>query len=327
MLVGMIQSAAPPKSYDCIVCGSCVIDVLCRPVPLDRPLGAGILYEADPVVLTGGGITSNSGITMATMGLDVGVLSYVGDDAWGPVMRQLYRDAGMDITYLATHPTEPTSTTMVAIDENAERTFYHCVGAPKKMDADMMLDHLELFSRTRILLLGYYTLMPQLEGDLSHIFAKVREVGCQTALDAAGHGGSLQPLDKILPHLDVYVPSLAEAKNQTGCDDPVKIIETYRNCGAPGVLGVKLGSRGAMLSPAAGEYIEVPVVTPPGDVIDTTGAGDSFYAGLITGLLDGLSLEDAGKLAAAAGACCCTAVGGSSGARDMAFVKQLAGIE
>ena len=54
----------------------------------------------------------------------------------------------------------------------------------------------------------------------------------------------MQPLDRILPHVYVYVPSIAEASHQTGQEDPQRIIETYRNCGAPGLLGVKLGTRG-----------------------------------------------------------------------------------
>ena len=53
----------------------------------------------------------------------------------------------------------------------------------------------------------------------------------------------MQPLDRILPHLDVYVPSHNEATHQTGLTDPREIIETYRACGAPGLLGVKLGAK------------------------------------------------------------------------------------
>ena len=56
----------------------------------------------------------------------------------------------------------------------------------------------------------------------------------------------------ILPHLDVYCPSRAEAEHQTGQTDPQKIIDTFRQCGAPGLLGVKLGSEGALLSPGGG---------------------------------------------------------------------------
>ena len=60
-------------------------------------------------------------------------------------------------------------------------------------------------------------------------------------------------------------------------------------CGAPGLLGVKLGSEGALLSPRAGQYERIAQVAAPGPVVDTTGAGDCFYAGLLTGLLRGMS--------------------------------------
>ena len=139
-----------------------------------------------------------------------------------------------------------------------------------------------------MVLLGYYSLMPNLEGDLPEVFAAIRKTGCQTALDAAGDGGGMRPLDRILPHVDVYVPSHNEATHQTGLEDPRKIIEAYRSCGAAGLLGVKLGSKGALLSPAAGQYVSIECVTPPGPVVDATGAGDSFFAGLLTGLLKGL---------------------------------------
>ena len=92
------------------------------------------------------------------------------------------------------------------------------------------------------------------------------------------------------------------------------------------MLGVKLGSRGAVLSPRGGELVEIPPVAPPGEVVDTTGAGDTFYAGLVTGLLRQLSPYDAGRLAAAAGASCVTAAGGTSAIGDYATTARLAGI-
>ncbi len=314
------------KPLDCIVCGSCVVDLLCRPVCLDAPIGEGALHETDPVLLTGGGITINSGVTMARLGAKVGVFSYVGRDAWAPVLHDLLRAEGVDDELLTTHPTGATSTTVVAIDSAGERSFFHCVGAPKLLDANAILEQLDIFRQVRMLLLAYYGLMPNLEPDLPDVFKRIRAAGCQTAMDAAGAGGTMEPLDRILPHLDVYVPSLSEATHQTGLDDPQKIIKVYRDCGANGLLGIKLGASGVILSSGPDQFEHIDALTPPGEVIDTTGAGDSFYAGLLTGLLRGLSVRDAGRLGVAAAACCVTAVGGSVGGRDYAFTAKLAGI-
>ena len=315
------------KTIDCIVCGSCVVDLLCRPVRLDEPIGLGVLHQAEAVALTGGGITCNAGIAMARMGLQVGVFSYIGDDNWGPVLRELFRGEGVDDQALEVRSDTSTSTTCVAIDPSGERSFFHCVGAPSQIDATALLKRTEFFAQSRYLLLGYYSLMPQLESSLPAVFQTLRDSGCRTAMDSAGDGGSMDPLERILPHLDIWVPSLNEARHQTGHDDPQKILETFRSCGAPGLLGVKLGGTdGVLLSPKASQFSHVPSACPPGTVVDTTGAGDSFYAGLITGLVRGLSVEDAGRIGAAAGACCVTAVGGYTGIGDYQATAQIAGL-
>ena len=303
-----------------------MVDLLCRPVNLARPIGDRVLYETDPVVLTGGGITINSGVTLARLGVGVGVFSYVGRDAWAPIVHHLLRDEGVDDELLIAHPTAATSTTVVAIDKSGERCFFHSVGAPKLLDASAFYDRLDALGRSRFILLGYYSLLPHLEPDLHDVLARLRARGCRTALDAAGDGGAMQPLDRILPQLDVYVPSLAEARHQTGEDDPRRIIEAYRGCAAPGILGVKLGVDGVLLSPTPGEFVDIPIVEPPGKVIDTTGAGDSFFAGLLAGMIRGLDIESAGRLGAAAAGCCVTSVGGSTGGRDYEFTARLAGI-
>jgi sugar/nucleoside kinase (ribokinase family) len=86
---------------------------------------------------------------------------------------------------------------------------------------------------------------------------------------------------------------------------------------------VKLGSRGTLLSPAAGEFIDVPCVPAPGPVADTTGAGDAFLAGLLAGLLRGLDARRSGLLGAATAACCVTGVGATAGLRSFADTDAL----
>lgn len=314
------------KTIDCVLCGSCVVDILVRPVPLEVPIGGGRLLQTDPIEVTTGGIVSNAGIALARLGMRVTAFSYVGRDDWANVIRRKLTDEGVDAQHLMTHPTGATSTTAVMVDPSGERSFAHCVGAPKQMTKATFLDHLDLFARSRMTLIGYYSLMPNLEPDLAEVFAAIRQTGCQTALDAAGEGGGMQPLDQILPHLDVYIPSRSEAMHQTGQSDPQRIIDIYRQCGAPGLLGVKLGSEGALISPADGQFLEIPAIRPPGPVVDTTGAGDAFYAGLLCGLLRGMSAAEAGRLAAAVGACCVTGLGASAGLRPYNETARIAGL-
>jgi sugar/nucleoside kinase (ribokinase family) len=314
------------KDIDCVLCGSCVADILVRPVPLDAPIGGGRLFPVQPIEVTTGGIVCNSGIALARLGMKAAALTYVGNDDWGAIVRRRLEAERVDCRCLLTHPAAPTGTTAVLIDPSGERSFAHCVGAPKLIDKAMLLGHLDLFARSRMMLIGYYSLMPNLEGDLPEVLATIRQTGCRTALDTAGDGGAMRPLDGILPHVDVYVPSHNEASRQTGHDDPRKIIDAYRTCGAPGLLGVKLGSKGALLSPVAGEYVAIDCVSAPGPVVDTTGAGDCFLAGLLAGLLNGLSIAQAGRLAAATGACCVTGYGATAGLRGYDETARLAGV-
>lgn len=312
------------KKFDTIVCGSCVVDVLVRPVSLDQPIGGGRLVRTEPLVLTTGGIVSNSGITMARLGMRVAAMTYVGDDPWAEVIRTSYADEGIDTAELMTHPSAPTSTTAVLIAPDGERSFMHAVGAPKQLDKRAFLDRLDFFSSSRSMLLGYYPLLPNLLDDLPEVLAAIRQTDCLTALDAAGDGGTMEALEPCLPHLDCYVPSLAEATNQTGETDPQKIIAVYRAAGARELLGVKLGEQGALLSPSAGEFIDVPAIPAPGAVVDTTGAGDCFFGGLLTGLLKNLNATEAGRLASTTGACCVTGLGATTAIKDYATTARMA---
>jgi sugar/nucleoside kinase (ribokinase family) len=70
-----------------------------------------------------------------------------------------------------------------------------------------------------------------------------------------------------------------------------------------------------VLSPAADHVIDVPCVAPPGPVVDTTGAGDSWLAGLVMGLVRGMPVEAAARVGAATAACCVTRAGATAGLR------------
>lgn len=313
------------RSMDCIVCGETCLDIVARPIPLDRPLAEHDLVKIDSPAAVTGGIVPNSGIVLARLGLRVAGMGLVGDDDWGRIILGRLRAAGIDTRHVTQLTTVGSSVTVVLTGRDGEHTFAFYPGASQRIDKAYCLDRLDEFAQARYALFGYYHLLPNLESDLPEVLAAVRGTGCRTALDTTNGGGTLQPLDRILPHLDLYVPSYSEARGQTGCDDPVEMIRTYRQYGGHTLLGIKLGERGAVLSPSGDDCVWIDPVSPPGPVVDTTGAGDAFYAGLIAGLLNGLDTAAAGRLGAAAGACCVTGLGGAAGVRDLAQVRSLAG--
>ncbi len=301
---------------DCVVCGTCTADILVKPVGLSTPIGGGRLFDVDPIEVTTGGIVCNSGIAMRRLGLAVATASIVGDDVWGGVVRRRLDAEGIGAAAVEVHATLATSSTAVLIDPGGERSFAHHVGACRAIDVAFLRRQTVELSRARLVLLGYFGLLPALEPQIGEAAGLLRSLGCQVALETGGSGGTLAALAPALANVDLYVPSLDEAIHQTGLADPRGIIDCYRSHGAAGIVGVKLGSQGTLLSPQAGEFLEIPCVPAPGPVADTTGAGDSLLAGLITGMLRGMSLEQAGKLGAATAACCVTGVGATAGLRS-----------
>ena len=304
------------RDIDCVICGTCVADMLVRPVPLSVPVGGGRLFHVDPIEVVTGGIVCNTGIAMRRLGMRVAAASLVGTDPWGQFVRDRLAAEGIDTTALDTDAAQATSTTAVLVAPDGERSFAHHVGAPRTLGLDFVRRHAATFARGRVALVGYFGLLPALEPVLAGALAAIKAAGCTVALETGGSGGSLAELAPALPLIDIYVPSRDEAAHQTGLADPRDIIACYRGHGAAGLVGIKLGAQGTLLSPAAGEFVEIPCVPAPGPVIDTTGAGDSLLAGLLTGLLRGLPLRGAGLLGAATAACCVTGLGAVAGLRS-----------
>lgn len=314
------------KLFDCVVAGTCVADILVRPVPLEAPIGGGRLFHVDPVEVTTGGIVCNTGVALRRLGASVEAAAVVGDDLWAREIRSRLAAAGVGTAAIESRPGAATSTTAALIDASGERSFAHHIGAAGLLDVAFLRRHATVFARSRYAVLGYVGLLPTLEPQLAEAVGVLRAAGCQVVLETGGAGGSLADVAAALPATDVFVPSLDEARSQTGCDDPKEIIACYRRHGAAGIVGVKCGARGIVLSPTPDVTVDIPCIAAPGPVVDTTGAGDSFLAGLLAGLVQGMPAETAGRLGAATAACCVTRAGATAGLRDLTETMRLAGL-
>jgi sugar/nucleoside kinase (ribokinase family) len=121
----------------------------------------------------------------------------------------------------------------------------------------------------------------------------------------------------ILPKVDILFPSQPEAEYLTGHQDIEEAIQALLDYGV-GVVALKLGKRGCAIA-IGGETIWVPgfaVLT-----VDTTGAGDSFDAGIILGRLEGWGWRESALLADALGALTATAEGAGTSLAERAEVR------
>jgi len=163
--------------------------------------------------------------------------------------------------------------------------------------------------------IGSLLALPSLEAGLPELFAQVRSQGGWTTFDVTWdrRGRWLEALRPVLPHTSVFLPSEMEARELTGREEPLDMARFLKDQGPEAVV-VKLGERGCLWLDEQG-YGFVPA--RPGPVVDTTGAGDSFVAGFLSGRLAGLSLADCCRRAVEVAALCVSGLGADAAARRL----------
>ena len=297
-----------------VVCvGILVADVWGRPI--DSQPEHGRLMLVDEIGLGVGGCAANTGLGLAKLGVDTGLMGKVGDDGFGEFVREEIGAHGIDTSGIRTTTERGTSATMIMVDSAGERTFMHCIGANATMkpaDIDMaQVAAAEVFDFAGALV------MPGFDGEpAASVMRAAQQAGTITCLDTVWDdtGRWMELLEPVLPHTDMFLPSLAEAVEITGEAEPARVAQVLMDHGVK-TVGLKMGAEGCYVRTAERE-LRMPAYEV--DVVDGTGSGDAFVAGFIVGTLRGWDLEDVARLANAVGALCVTAPGTTAGLRDFA---------
>jgi len=264
------------------------------------------------IKLTTGGNVLNCGIDLVKLGFRVGAITRVGDDSFGKYLRSQLSQHGINAKGVIVDREKQTSATIVCVDRTGERTFYHTRGCLQNFRAKDVSRRLDLVRKAKIFVFGYLGLLPEFVPEMEKLFATIkREAGVSILLDTGGTPTrSRGLLRKVLPYVDYFLPSLEEAATLTGATTPRAIVESFRSCGAKGVMGVKLGAKGCFVS-----WQDQQVLIPPlkvKKVVDATGAGDAFVSGFLAAILTGLEPFGAARIGNAVAASCVAAVGAST---------------
>jgi sugar/nucleoside kinase (ribokinase family) len=191
-----------------------------------------------------------------------------------------------------------------------DRRFIHTFGANAAFRAADI--PLERVARCRVLYLGGYLLMGGVVAEeLIPVFAAARRAGAKTVLDVVTPGPAdyLPQMEKVLPHVDVFLPNDQETRLILGEGDPISQAELFRAMGA-GTVIITMGDRGSIL---VGERTRLRADSYRVPFVDGSGGGDAFAAGYIDGLLRGLDEEGCLRIGSAVGASCVRAIGTTTG--------------
>ena len=260
-----------------------------------RPAESETLLGRDFVRL-GGGKAANVALIARKLGRSVRLLARVGDDdlaeqALGPLRR-----AGIDLTGVGRVAGCGTGVAMIMVPPDGKKGIVLAPNANEAWtDRDLpdILRHIEAADAGAVLVLDCE--IPRFVAEAAA--AAARDRGLTRVLDPS-------PADRagdLLALVDVVTPNPAEAETLTGirvtdAGSAARAAERILACGPSAVLA-KLPDGGCVATD--GRRI-VRVEGPPGDVIDTTGAGDAFAGALAVALFEHCAILEAARYAVAA---------------------------
>jgi sugar/nucleoside kinase (ribokinase family) len=287
--------------FDVLVVGDANPDLLLRGDVRPRFGQAEQLLTGADLVLGGSAAITAAGC--ARLGLRTALLAAVGDDVFGGLIRAQLADLNVHLIPVRTG--EPTGLTVV-LSEPDDRGMLTLLGSIPALRPADVTD--ELLARTRHVHVSSLYLQPALAAGLAGVFARARRSGLTTSLDTNWDPAEeWASITEILEHTDVFLPNANELRAVTGEPDPAAGAAKLVAGGTTVVM--KDGSRGARAWWPGGEG------AAPGravEVVDTTGAGDSFNAGYLAARLAGRPIEEAIGWAAVAGSLSVRGVGGTA---------------
>ncbi len=352
--------------FDAVVAGHICLDV--HPdlsgadrEPFEKIFRPGHLVASGPVSFATGGAVSNTGLALNRLGIMTQLIGKIGDDFFGRTICQIVASHAQSLTEnMIIDTSGSTSYTIIINYPGVDRIFLHSPGVNDTFHIeDIPYESLE---QARLFHFGYPPLMRSIFIDsgtsLAEIFRRAKRTGITTSLDMAfpdpsseaGRVGWRGILRSVLPHVDIFIPSVEEIlfmlRRQTyeemcassaGLNilpliTPELLSDIARELIDMGtrIVGLKLGYRGLYLHtgnsflinsmgrahPANPEAWASKVLWAPCfkvTVAGTTGSGDATIAGFLAALLRGLSIEESVILAVAVGACNVEAVDAVSG--------------
>ena len=266
-----------------------------------------------------GGKGSNQAIATARLGAPVEFLAKTGRDNFGDMARGIYAREGVGTRFLQESADLPTGAAAIIIDDKAaENAIIVVPGAAAALTTAEIDEAAEVIGSAAVFLTQLETPLPL----VVHALRLARAKGVTTILNpapAAALSG------EVLSLVDILTPNETEAAMLSGLPvtntaEAEAAADALIARGAGSVV-ITLGEKGALLR-KNGETVLAPAVKA-GKLVDTTGAGDSFNAGVAVALSEGRSMAEALRFACAVAGLKVTRAGAGAGMPHRAEVDAL----
>lgn len=240
-----------------------------------------------------GGKGANQAVIAKRLGGDVRFVCKVGNDIFGDNSIKRYEKEGLDSSHIL-RSEKPSGVALIPVDKKGENSIIVASGA----NADLTCSDIE---KIQPLLETCEILLLQLEIPIASVVkaAKIAfKAGAKVILNPAP---AVELPEEIFRYVSLIIPNETELSTFSGIhvndmESAVKASGVMRGKGVKDII-VTMGSRGALVC-SENEAVMVPARTVK--ALDTTGAGDTFCAGICVALSEGKTLKEAVAFATAA---------------------------
>jgi sugar/nucleoside kinase (ribokinase family) len=338
----------PTKMIDVAVAGQLCLDII-PSIPESGVKKFGELFKPGKLTNVGaaklstGGPVSNAGIALEKLGVSTVFIARIGDDEFGKMVLKLLQDFG-DTSNIYVSNNDRTSYTIAICPPGIDRTYLYDPGANNNFSSEDLNPN--ILSNCKIFHFGYPPSVGKSyknEGeDLLKIFQMTKSFGATTSLDMtlpdpnspSGQAPWKKILKKVLPFVDIFMPSIEEIfymlraeeylkiKESAGDKEAVEFIKSkyYSQLAQEAlemgtkIVGLKTGFRGLFVRTKDLISAEFGKVYPKNlenwsnremwcpayqisKIKSATGSGDSAIAGFLAAFLNGCSIEKSAKYA------------------------------
>lgn len=299
-----MASDSPSSPLSVTLFGDINVDVLMS-IPSYPPPGGDAM--ATGLILRPGGSVANTAIVLAKLGVQVRLIGRTGNDRWADIALAPLLEYNVDVSAVRRDAGESTGLIFIPVTPDGERTMFSYRGANVRIPPQEIVP--ELLQGSRILhISGYNFLETPQRTSTWRAIDLAQQAGIPLSLDVGVEPAlrARAEIESLLPSVSILSLGMDEASPLFNVDSPEEAAQSALERGVL-AAAIKLGSQGCLLADHDRVFRQPAF---PVQVVDTTGAGDAFCAGLLFAYLRRLDLPVAATIANASGALATAAIGG-----------------